>query len=92
MINNFRINSFSEYKKAYKKSVEEPEKFWDKIAGNFVWQKKWDKTLEYNFEQADFKWFQGGQLNITENVLDRHLEKNGNKTCLLYTSLSPRDS
>jgi acetyl-CoA synthetase len=89
MINNFRINSFSEYKKAYKKSVEEPEKFWDKIAGNFVWQKKWDKTLEYNFEQADFKWFQGGQLNITENVLDRHLEKNGNKTALIWEPNNP---
>ncbi|MFV0149875.1 acetate--CoA ligase [Empedobacter falsenii] len=89
MINDFRINSFSEYKKAYRKSTKNPEKFWDKIAENFVWHKRWDKTLEYNFETADFKWFQGGKLNITENILDRHLEKNGNKTALIWEPNNP---
>ncbi|MFV0155652.1 acetate--CoA ligase [Empedobacter falsenii] len=89
MINDFRINSFSEYKKAYRKSTKDPEKFWDKIAENFVWHKRWDKTLEYNFETADFKWFQGGKLNITENILDRHLEKNGNKTALIWEPNNP---
>ncbi|MFV0182448.1 acetate--CoA ligase [Empedobacter falsenii] len=89
MINDFRINSFSEYKKAYRKSTKDPEKFWDKIAENFVWHQRWDKTLEYNFETADFKWFQGGKLNITENILDRHLEKNGNKTALIWEPNNP---
>ena len=89
MKNDFRINSFSEYKKTYKKSVKDPEKFWDKIADNFIWHKKWDKTLEYDFEKADFKWFQGGELNITENVLDRHLEKSGNKTALIWEPNNP---
>lgn len=74
-MSNLRINSFSEYKKAYKESVEHPEKFWESIAENFIWKKKWDKTLEYDFSKPYFKWFLGGKLNITENILDRHLEK-----------------
>ena len=40
-------------------------------------------------ENADFKWFEGGKLNITENVLDRHLEKNGNKTALIWEPNNP---
>ena len=88
-MNNFRINSFSEYKKAYKESVENPEQFWDNIAEQFVWKKRWDKTLEFDFSKSDFKWFQGGKLNITENVLDRHLEKNGNKTALIWEPNNP---
>lgn len=75
--------------KEYKKSVKDPAKFWDKVAESFVWKERWTKTLDYNFENADFKWFEGGKLNITENVLDRHLEKNGNKTALIWEPNNP---
>ena len=88
-MNELRINSFSEYKKAYKESVENPEKFWDDVAEQFVWKKKWDETLEYDFSIPEFKWFQGGKLNITENVLDRHLLKNGNKTAIIWEPNNP---
>ncbi len=88
-MNNFQLKSFSEYKKAYKESVENPEQFWDKIAEEFVWRKKWDKTLSYDFSKPEFKWFEGGKLNITENVLDRHLEKNGNKTAIIWEPNNP---
>ena len=88
-MSNLRINSFSEYKKAYKESVEHPEKFWNGIAENFVWKKKWDKTLEYDFSKPNFKWFVGGKLNITENILDRHLDKNGNKTAIIWEPNNP---
>ena len=88
-MSNLRINSFSEYKKAYKESVEHPEKFWESIAENFIWKKKWDKTLEYDFSKPYFKWFLGGKLNITENILDRHLEKNGNKTAIIWEPNNP---
>ena len=84
-----RINSFSEYKKAYRESVENPEAFWDNIAEQFVWSKKWNKTLSYDFSKPEFKWFEGGQLNITENVLDRHLEKDGNKTAIIWEPNNP---
>ncbi|MFD2518198.1 acetate--CoA ligase [Salinimicrobium flavum] len=86
---NTRIKTFAEYKKAYKKSVKEPEAFWDEIAETFTWQKKWDKTLEWDFRKPEVKWFQGGKINITENCLDRHLEKLGNKTAIIWEPNDP---
>ncbi len=87
----FQINSYPEYEKAYKRSIEDPEGFWDEIASSFVWKKKWTKTLEWDFTKPEVKWFQGGQLNITENCLDRHLEKRGNQTALIFEPNSPNE-
>ncbi len=89
MFDQLRIDSFSEYKKVYRESVEEPELFWAKVADDFIWHKKWDKTLEYSFEDADFKWFSGGKLNITENVLDRHVAIHPNKTAIIWEPNNP---
>lgn len=87
-----RISSFEEYQKAYNESVQNPEKFWDEIASDLFWRKKWNRTLEWNFETAETKWFLNGKLNITENCLDRHLEKNGNKTAFIFEPNDPNES
>lgn len=73
----YQIKSAEEYRKAYQASVENPEKFWGEIANNFYWRKKWDKVLDWNFADPSVKWFDGAKLNITENCLDRHIEKSG---------------
>ncbi len=86
---NLQLRSFADYKKAYKKSITDPEAFWDEIATTFKWQKKWDSTLEWDFEKPEVKWFKGGQLNITENCLDRHLETLGNKTAIIWEPNDP---
>ncbi len=86
-----RIKTFDEYKREYQKSIDHPEQFWDEKASAFTWRKKWDKTLEWNFEEPDVKWFTGGKLNITENCLDRHLEERGDKTALLWEPNEPDD-
>ncbi|MFC5048124.1 acetate--CoA ligase [Aquimarina hainanensis] len=86
---NLKIKSFADYKEAYRESVEQPEKFWESVADTFYWQKKWDKTLEWDFTSPEVKWFQGGQLNITENCLDRHLETIGNKTAIIWEPNDP---
>lgn len=86
---NLQIKTFAEYKKAYRRSIEQPEAFWDEIADTFTWQKKWDKTLEWDFNKPEVKWFQGGKLNITENCLDRHLETMGNKTAIIWEPNDP---
>ena len=69
------ISTFEEYKKEHQKSIENPEQFWEDKASNFTWQKKWDNVLAWDFTKPEIKWFEGGKLNITENCLDRHLEK-----------------
>ena len=88
----YQIKSLEDYHQAYQKSVEQPEAFWAEIAENFVWKKKWEKVLEWNFTQPSVKWFQGGTLNITENCLDRHLEIRGNETALIWESNDPREA
>jgi acetyl-CoA synthetase len=86
-----QITSFEEYKKAYQKSVEQPEQFWSEIADTFVWKKKWDKVLEWNFLEPKIEWFKGAKLNITENCLDRHLETRGDQPALLWEANDPEE-
>jgi acetyl-CoA synthetase len=88
-----QITSLDEYKKTYQQSVEQPEEFWASIAEKFLWKKKWDKVLSWNFSEPNIKWFEGGKLNITENCLDRHLEKDGDKPAIIWEPNDPnRDS
>lgn len=85
----YQIKTMESYKKDYKQSLEKPEEFWGNIAETFTWKKKWDKVLEWNFKEPDVKWFKGGKLNITENCLDRHLEKNANTPAIIWESNNP---
>lgn len=87
----FRIESQTDYSEAYKYSIEQPEKFWEEIASHYSWRKKWTKALEWNFTDPDIKWFREGQLNITENCLDRHLAKRGDKTALIWEPNDPKE-
>ena len=86
-----KINSFEEYKTAYAQSVENPDAFWDEIAKTFVWKKPYSKVCEWDFTKPDVKWFINGKLNITENALDRHLEKRGNKLALIWEPNDPKE-
>lgn len=85
------ISSFSEYEKTYKRSIEEPEKFWAEVAENFNWRKKWDKVLEWDFSKPEVKWFEGAKLNITENCIDRHLDERGDKTAIIWEPNDPEE-
>jgi len=88
---DLKISSFDDYKRVYQYSVEQPEQFWDGIADNFQWRKKWDNTLTWNFKEPNVKWFEGAKLNITENCLDRHLEKNGDTPAIIWEPNDPTE-
>jgi acetyl-CoA synthetase len=85
------IQSKEAYSSTYKKSIEDPEGFWADVAADFQWKKKWDKVLEWDFYKAEVKWFLGGQLNITENCLDRHLPHKANQTAIIWESNDPHE-
>ena len=87
----FRISSPEDYKEQYQLSIEKPEQFWAQIAENYQWQQLWDKTVEWEFDSPDVKWFTNAKLNITENCLDRHLEKRGNKLALIWEPNDPKE-
>ncbi len=89
---DLKISSFDNYREVYDYSVAEPENFWAEIAENFHWRKKWDKVLSWNFRDPEIKWFEGAKLNITENCLDRHLEKNGDTPAIIWESNDPEEA
>lgn len=86
------LTNFQDYQKAYELSTNNPAAFWEQIANTFTWQKKWDTTLEWDFEKPQIKWFDGGILNITENALDRHIAQGkGNQRALIWEPNNPQD-
>jgi len=87
----YQIKNLEAYHEAYKQSIENPAAFWSEIAENFTWSKKWDNALDWNFKDPKIEWFKGGKLNITENCLDRHLEKDGDTPALIWEPNDPEE-
>lgn len=85
----YQFSSLKEYKETYKKSIESPESFWAEQADTFSWYKKWDRVLEWDFDGPNIKWFEGAQLNITVNCLDRHIATKGDDTAILWEPNDP---
>ena len=89
-MSNYHVKTLEEYFQLYRKSVRNPELFWEEIAEeHFVWRKKWDTVVEYDFSKPEFKWFEGAKLNITENCIDRHIHIRGDKTAILFEPNNP---
>ena len=80
------IKSMKEYEQLYKRSVDDPDKFWAEMAErNLTWFKKWDKVLEYDFHKPFIKWFSGGKLNASVNCLDRFINTpTRNKAAIIW--------
>ncbi|MFH6605008.1 acetate--CoA ligase [Maribacter algicola] len=91
-MSNYHIKHLEEYYQVYRKSVRNPEGFWEEIAEeHFVWRKKWDNVLSWDFSKPEIKWFEGAKLNITENCIDRHLPTRGEKTAILFEPNDPNE-
>ncbi|MEI2759140.1 MAG: acetate--CoA ligase [Bacteroidia bacterium] len=87
----YQITSAEQYALDYRNSIENPSQFWADIAQHFSWQKKWDKVLEADFDKAETKWFAGAKLNITENCLDRHIEKLASQPAIIWEPNDPTE-
>lgn len=91
-MSNYHIKHLEEYYQVYRKSVRNPEAFWEEIAEeHFVWRKRWDNVLTWDFKKPEIKWFEGAKLNITENCLDRHLPTRGEKTAIIFEPNNPEE-
>ena len=92
-MSNYHIKNLEEYWQVYRKSVLNPESFWEEIAEeHFLWRKKWDKVLEWDFSKPEIKWYSGAKLNITENCIDRHLTTRADKTAILFEPNDPNEA
>jgi len=72
------------YQQWYRESIEHPDIFWKKQAERLHWLKPFSKVYEGDFSRGENHWFIDGKLNVSENCLDRHLAKNGDKTALIW--------
>ncbi|WP_417364244.1 acetate--CoA ligase [Galbibacter sp.] len=91
-MSNYHIKHLEEYFQVYRKSVRDPENFWGEVAEeHFVWRKKWDKVLSWDFKKPEIKWFEGGKLNITENCIDRHLRTRADKPAIIWEPNDPSE-
>jgi len=91
-MSNYHIKNLEEYFQIYRKSVRNPEGFWEEIAEeHFQWRRRWDKVLSWDFEKPEVKWFEGAQLNISENCIDRHLYTRADKTAIIFEPNDPSE-
>lgn len=87
-----RIHTLSGYLHEYQKSVAQPEEFWARIADSFHWRKRWDKVLEWDFDGPNVNWYVNGKLNITENILERHLYTLGDRAAIIWEPNDPNEA
>lgn len=88
----YQIRSMEQYRSEYQRSLQDPEGFWSDIASHFVWKKKWDRVLQWNFTEPRVRWFEGAQLNITENCIDRHLADKGDQPAIIWEPNDPNEA
>ena len=91
-IEKAHISSHDQYQTTYNTSVSNPEQFWAEVAERITWFKKWDNVQQYDFVQAEIKWFEGAKLNACYNCLDRHVESgHGDETALIWEGNNPSE-
>ncbi len=86
------INSLADYYQAYARSIEQPEAFWSEVAHTYKWRSQFKRVLSGDFHHINFKWFEGGHLNLSENCLDRHLPALADKTALIMEPNNPKEA
>ena len=80
------------YQKLYNQSIESPEEFWAEQAGELIhWHEPWKSVVSSDFNKAEAKWFSGAKLNVAFNCIDRHLERRGEQTAIIWEGDEPTD-
>ena len=84
------IQSIEHYREMYDRSIKDPDGFWSEMAEGFYWKQKWTKVREFDFkDKISIKYFLGAKTNVTYNALDRHLEKRGDQTAIVWEGNEP---
>ncbi|MCH7816591.1 MAG: AMP-binding protein, partial [Proteobacteria bacterium] len=80
------------YQELYNQSIESPEEFWAEQAGELIhWHEPWKSVVSSDFNKAEAKWFSGAKLNVAFNCIDRHLERRGEQTAIIWEGDEPTD-
>jgi len=91
-IGDAHVDSLEAYQTQYAESIQDSEAFWATVAERLTWYQKWDTVRDYDFVNAEIKWFEGGTLNACYNCLDRHVEAgHGDATAIIWEGNDPSE-
>ena len=81
------------YLQEYERSINDPENFWAEHGQRIDWIKPYTRIKDVSYSEKDLhiKWFYDGTLNVSSNCLDRHLEKRGDQTAILWEGDDPKE-
>ena len=81
------------YLDMYSRSIENPQEFWAEHGKRIDWIKPYSQIKDVSYSENDLhiKWFYDGTLNVSSNCLDRHLEKRGDQTAIIWEGDDPKD-
>ena len=90
---NAKINK-ADYDNMYAQSINNPDHFWSEHGKRVDWIKPYSKIkdVDYSYPNVSIKWFEDGQLNVSANCIDRHLEKRGEQTAIIWEGDNPDDN
>ena len=89
---NAHVKTMDQYRAKYERSIADRNAFWAEKAERISWFKKWDLVGEFDYINANIKWFEGGKLNVSYNCLDRHVEEgNGDRLALIWEGNNPEE-
>ena len=82
------------YKSMYDASIADPDAFWGEQGTQLQWSKPYTKVKKTTYEHPDvsIKWFEDGELNVSENCIDRHLATRGDQTAIIWEPDSPTEA
>jgi acetyl-CoA synthetase len=85
--------SQDDYQRLYRQSIEHPSTFWAEQATRFLdWSAPWQTVQRYDLKTGAASWFAGGQLNVSYNCIDRHLEQRGDQIAIIWEGDDPAES
>ena len=81
------------YRQLYQASLEQPDQFWSEQASQFLsWQTPWRSVVSGDFSKGEARWFDGGQLNVSVNCIDRHLATRADQVAFIWEGDDPNCS
>ena len=85
----FQANANIKDSSIYADALKDPEAFWAKQAEEILWTKPWKEIFKH--DPPYFKWFLGGELNVTENIFEQNLPTRGGKVALIWEAEDPKE-
>ncbi len=81
----------AKYLDMYQKSVDDPDAFWGEAGKRLDWSKPYSKVKDVSYDQSDLhiRWYEDGELNVSYNCIDRHLETRGDQPAIIWEGDDP---